>query len=384
MTFPSVSPRFCRGSAVGRKHPGRSPGLKVGVALLWLAGCRKPPPPAADDAAGVATVTTAPLHTGQVSQTITAYGTVTAEPGAVAVLSVAVECRVRRLRVAGGQAVDAGAAVVEVEPSPDAKLQLVDARNAVAGAKKDLANARQRFDLKLTTTADVQTAEQAERAAQAKLDDLTQRGAGEDHSRLTAPAAGVVAKVDVQEGQLVPAGGPLVEVVPRTQVEVRLGVEPADVGLVRPDQPVKLMPTAAGDDDEPVDATVRLVAQRVSPDSRLVDVYAVPTEPERLLLDSFVRGELTVRTVSGLVVPHEALLPGDDGFSIFTVAGGKAVRHAVKVAVQDDKQAVVTGDGLHDGDAVVVAGGLELDDGSAVAVTPASTQPAAPAGEDEK
>jgi RND family efflux transporter MFP subunit len=320
---------------------------------------------------------------GQVSQVITAYGTVMAEPGAVAVLGVSVECRVRHLCVSAGQAVDAGAAVVEVEPSPDAKMQLIDARNALAGAMKDVANARQRFDLKLATTADVQTAEQAERLAHAKLDDLTQRGAGEDHRVITAPAAGVVAKVDVQEGQLVPAGGPLVEVVPRSQIEVRLGVEPTDATLVRPDQTAQLRPTTAGEDDEPVDGTVRLVAQRVSPDTRLVDVYAVPAEPDRLLLDSFVKGELTVRTVSGLVVPHEALLPTDDGFSIFTVVNGKAVRHAVKVALQDDKQAAVTGDGLHDGDAVVVAGALELDDGSAVKVAPASTQPAA-AAEDEK
>ena len=354
------------------------------VAAVAMAGCGKPAaePSTADEAKGTATVTTAPLRAGQVSQVITAYGTVTAEPGAVAVLSVAVECRVVHLRVAGGQSVDAGAAVIEVEPSPDAKLQLVDARNAVAGAAKDAANARQRFELKLSTKADVQTAEQAERLARAKLDDLTGRGSGEDRRVITAPAAGVVAKVDVQEGQLVPAGGPLVEVVPRSQIEVRLGVEPADAGLVRADQPLVLTPTSADADDAPIDGTVRLVARRVSPDTRLVDVYAAPAEPERLLLDAFVKGQLTVRTVSGLVVPREALLPTEDGFSIFTVVAGKAVRHAVKVALQDDKQAAVTGPGLREGDAVVIAGTLELDDGAAVTVAAATTQPAAE--EDEK
>ena len=355
------------------------------AALAVAAGCSKPAadPPAAEDAKGTATVTTAPLVAGQVSQVITAYGTVTAEPGAVAVLSASVECRVRHLRVAGGQSVDAAAAVVEVEPSPDAKLQLTDAGNAAAGAAKDAATARQKFDLKLSTRADVQAAEQAERLARAKLDDLTARGAGDASRTLTADAAGVVAKVDVQEGQLVPAGGPLVEIVPRSQVQVRLGVEPSDAGVVRAGQPVKLAATSADPEDEPIDGTVRLVARRVSPDTRLVDVYAAPAEPERLLLDAFVKGELTVRTVSGLVVPHDALLPTEDGFAIFTVVNGKAVRHVVKVALQDDKQAAVTGDGLREGDAVVVAGGLELDDGSPVKVAAAATQPAA-AAEDEK
>ena len=381
----SISPRLCRGLIAPPKLPRPSRGLTEGsvyrfivVALaILIVGCRKADTakePA--DATPVATVTTAPLHAGSVSQTITAYGSVTAEPGAVAVLSVSVECRVVHLRVAGGQTVEAGAAVVEVEPSPDAKFQLRDAQTALATAKGAAANVHQRFDLKLATTADVQTADAAVATAQQKLDDLTQRGAGEAHRVINADAPGVVAKVDVQEGQLVPAGAPLVELVPRGQIEVRLGVEPADVGLVRADQPVQLFPTAAADDEEPVDATVRLVTRRVSPDSRLVDVFAVPAETDRLLLDSFVRGELTVRTVSGLVVPHDALLPGDDGFSIFTVADGKAVKHAVKVALQDDKQAVVTGDGLKEGDAVVIAGNLELDDGTPVTVAAPTTAPA--------
>jgi membrane fusion protein (multidrug efflux system) len=349
------------------------------VAVGVWAGVKGSPSAATEPAVGdtdngVATVTTVDLRTGDVPQTVTAYGSVTAEPGVVAVLSVAVECRVRHLRVAGGQAVESGNAIIEVEPSPDAKLQLVDARNALEGAKKDAANAHQRFDLKLATNADVQTADQAARSAQAKVDDLEQRGAGEDHRTITAGFAGVVGKVDVQEGQLVPAGGPLVELVPRDRIEVRLGVEPADTALVKPDQAAQLFPTSGG--GEAVDGRVRLVTRRVSPDSRLVDVFVAPAQPDAMLLDGFVRGELTVRTAHGLVVPHEALLPDDQGFSLFTVKDGHAVKHGVTVALQNDREAVVTGDGLQDGDPVVVAGNLELDDGAAVAVAaPATTGP---------
>ena len=356
--------------------------IAISVCAL-IAGCAKPAAEPEAEAKGTATVTTAPLRAGSVAQTITAYGSVTAEPGAIAVLSVSVECRVVHLRVAGGQAVEAGAAIVDVEPSPDARYQLVDARNAVNGAKQSAATVRQRFELKLATNTDVQTADAAVGAATQRLDDLVKRGAGEDHRTITATTAGVVARVVVQEGQVVPAGGPLVELIPRGQIEVRLGVEPTDAASVRPNLLVKLTPTSAAEDDEPIDASVRLVTRRISPDTRLVDVFVAPAEADRLLLDSFVRGELTVRTVSGLVVPHAALLPEEDGFTIFTVVNGKAVKHAVKVAVQDDKQAVVTGDGLREGDAVVVAGGLELEDGAAVTVAAPATAPAA-AEEDEK
>ena len=346
---------------------------------IWLAvhhagGAAEPA--AADEPQGVAAVTTTAITSGQVSQTVTCYGNVTAQPGAIAVLSASVECRVSHLHVAGGQSVDTGSAVIEIEPSPDARLALIDARNALEGAKKESASAHQRLDLKLATNSDAQTADQVMQAAQAKFDDLDKRGAGEQRKLITAATAAVVAKVDVQEGQLVPAGAALVELVPRGQIEVRLGVEPGDAPLLRANQPVQLFPSTA-DEDESLDGSIRLVTQRVNPESRLVDVLVKPGETDALLLDGFIHAELTLKTVSGLIVPHEALLPDDDGFSVFTVVDGHAIRHAVKVAVQNDKQAVITGDGLHQGDAVVIAGNLELDDKAAVTATQATSVPTA-------
>src|SRR5581483_10024573 len=78
----------------------------------------------------VAPVTTVPIRTGDISQTITAYGSVTAQPGEIAVFSVQFECRVKHIAVVAGQPIDKGTALIEVEPSPESKLQLLEARNA--------------------------------------------------------------------------------------------------------------------------------------------------------------------------------------------------------------------------------------------------------------
>ena len=40
----------------------------------------------------------------------------------------------------------------------------------------------------------------------------------------------------------------------------------------------------------------------------------------------------------------------------------------IKVLFQNDKDAAITGEDLHDGDSVVVQGSLELEDGMAVVV----------------
>ena len=354
--------------------------VAVLLGYLHFQDARKPVEKTDADAEGVATITIGQIKSGQVSQSATVYGTVMAQPGAVTVLSASVECRVRHLKVTTGQSVENGAAVIEIEPSPDVRVQLIDATNALDGAKKDAANVHQRLDLKLATAADAQTADQAMRSAQIKLDDLTNRGAGEEHQSISASAASVVAKVDVQEGQLVAAGMAMVELVPRGQIEVRLGVEDADALLVHSGQAVQLFPNSV-DDDEPIEGTVRLVTRMVNPDSRRVDVFVTPAETDALLLDGAVRAELALKTVSGLVVPHDALLPDDAGFSIFTVVDNHAVKHSVKVAVQNDKEAVIIGDGLHEGDTLVVAGNLELDDKASVETKQATTSPAEAEGE---
>src|SRR5258708_4744056 len=71
----------------------------------------------------VATVTTSQAKLGDISQIITAFGTVGAEPADVAVLSVPYECRVVKVRVTAGQPVDKGTTLVDIEPSSDTKQQ---------------------------------------------------------------------------------------------------------------------------------------------------------------------------------------------------------------------------------------------------------------------
>ena len=45
--------------------------------------------------------------------------------------------------------------------------------------------------------------------------------------------AGVIAKVNVQDGQIVAAGSPLVEIVAESEIEVKLGLEPEDLSAAQ-------------------------------------------------------------------------------------------------------------------------------------------------------
>src|SRR5207248_2605800 len=85
-------------------------------------------------------------------------------------------------------------------------------KKAAEAARKELKQTQERFNLKLATNQELSAAEKTARDAEAQLTALQRAGAGGDN-RIHSDISGVIAKVDAQDGQIVPAGGPLVEIV---------------------------------------------------------------------------------------------------------------------------------------------------------------------------
>jgi RND family efflux transporter MFP subunit len=339
-------------------------------------------PGKSDAAKPVASVQVAPIRRAVISQQITAYGTVVAPPGEVRVISVPFECRVTKLFVAAGQAVSPEEALIEVEGSAAAALAMEEARNAAAAADRDLELVRKHYDQKLATNTDLFAAETAQRSAQGRLHSLEQAGAGGPR-QLKADAAGIVSKVDVQIGQLVAIDLPLVEVAAQNRIEVKLGVEPEEVGFLKAGQTAKLhrVDDAAAAE---IDGTIRVIAHRVDPASRLVDVNISLPADAKWMLEGSVAGQITAASAEGLVVPRQAVLPDESGqYSLFTISNGTAAKHAVRLGIENDREVQVVAEGLKEGDSVAVSGNFELDDGmkvglrEAAASEPAATEPAA-------
>jgi RND family efflux transporter MFP subunit len=332
---------------------------------------------ATPDAKPVETVGVAVLRRGTIVEQIVAYGTVVAPPSDVDVVSVPFESRVTKVLVATGQVVSAGQPLAEVEASAGTALAVEEARNALAAAQRDLQLVQQRYDQKLATNSDLFTAQNAQKSTQGRLNSLQQGGAAGPR-QLKSETAGIVSKVDVQVGLNVPAGGPLVEIANESRVAVKLGVEPKDAGVLKVGQSVDLTPL-----DNPriklAPGKIRMIGQRVDPATRLVDVIVTPSPDSKLLLESFVSGRMGKPSSSadGLLVPREAVLPDEDGgFTLFTIKDGHAVKHSVKVGIENDREAIVESNDLKEGDIVATVGNYELQDGMAVQLAPALTQPA--------
>lgn len=313
----------------------------------------------------VAQVELARIEKKKIAEDVTAYGSVIVQPGKSHSVSAAFETRVRHILVAPGEAVTVGQPLVEIDPSPAVQLQLAEAQSAASAAQKELEQTQQRFTLKLGTNQELGQAKKAAESAQLQLQSLQKQGAA-SQKQVVSEMAGLVAKMDVQDGQIVAAGSPLVELVARDEVEAKIGVEPEDIPRLSLGQEVKLFPVHL-QDGKAISARIRLITERVNSDTRLVDVYVTLPAGSNLLLDSYLRAEMKARSHDGLVVPRSAVLPSGGDNVLFTVRDKHAVRYLVQLGIQTAKETEVTAPDLKAGEQVVVRGNYELTDGMAVA-----------------
>ena len=318
-------------------------------------------------AAPVPEVQVAKVERKTINEKVIVYGSVVAQPGKTHSVGVAFETRVRHILVAPGQFVHENNPLTEIELSPGAQVQFQQAKNAAEAARKELKQTQDRFNLKLATNQDLSAAEKTARDAEAQLTALQRAGAGGDN-RIHSDLSGVIAKVDAQDGQIVPAGGPLVEIVAENEIEVKLGVEPEDLSAAQEGAPITIVPLNDPTANN-VEGTIRLVTRRIDPTTRLVDVYVSLPAGTKLLLDQYVRGEIQRTEKDALVVPRPAVLPNESReFEVFTVANNRAVKHTVKIGAENPREMQVMADDLHEGDPVVTVGNYELEDGMAVEI----------------
>ena len=332
---------------------------------------------AAEDASKpAAKIETAVLHRQSLAQTLEAFGVVAAAPSGEQVIAAPFDCLIRQVHTGTGAHVAVGDVLLEIDPSPDAKLALDSARSLLALTTKSLAAVQERYDLKLANRTDLLAAQQAEQDARLKVDSFAARGLGGD-GRITASVAGVVSKLELSAGSLVPTGSALVTISAGGQLEVRLGVEAADIGSVAAGQSVSLSSAnrpALGK----ISSTVRIAGGSLDAVTGAAEVRVTLPAGGPLLLGEHVRAFIAVQKKDAvLAAPRRAVLPDDDKRILFTVKNGKAVKHLVKVGIATDEYVEVSADDLHEGDIVVTLGNYELEDGMAVQM-PQKDEPVAP------
>lgn len=299
--------------------------------------------------------------------TVAAFGQLAADSRNALSLSLPQAGEVTATRALAGQRVRRGDVLLELATDPATRSAYLQAQTALQVARSDLARTVGLHAQKLATNAQLDAARKAVTDAQATLDAQSRLGGAQAVASLRAPADGVVTTLDVQRGQRVAAGTPLLQFMPAAALAAQLGIDPGAAGSVHTGMPVTLKPVYAARGVAPLHATVALVGDAVNPQTHLVDVLATLDARTPLPAGTAFSAGIATTPFTAWAVPRDALQNDDAGNFVLQVEDGKAKRVDVKVLASDGSPVGVVG-ALDAHAPVITLGSYEVADGDAVCV----------------
>jgi multidrug efflux pump subunit AcrA (membrane-fusion protein) len=318
------------------------------LTLLSVAGCGRGGEADSGGAAGDGgaspslLVQTLPLQQGSLPRTVVAYGVVEPGPGAQNSIMAPMAAQVGQVYVRRGQAVGRGAALVQLLPSPPTQSTYAQAVSALKVATDTTRRTRELLSQYLATQQQLAAAEKSESDARAALEALRLQGAGGPRT-LRAPFDAIVTGVSATVRSLVSEGTALLEIARPNGLVLTVGVAPAAAGSIVAGNAVHVTPVGASSGYA---GTVLGRGAIVQADDGLVPVQ-IALPPQKLLPGEWAQATITVGSVSGYVVPHDAVLIADNG-KPYVVQAVKDAARLVSVQVLDMQ-----------GDRDVIAGPLD-------------------------
>ncbi|MDQ2715615.1 MAG: efflux RND transporter periplasmic adaptor subunit [Chloroflexota bacterium] len=180
---------------------------------------------------------------------------------------------------------------------------------------------------------------------------------------LISPMSGVVTVVNVEPNQVVAADTPLLTIMDESSVIVRVKIPLEDLSMVHPGQAALVTPSALP--NLGFNGTVSSVIPQADPHTDTFEVWVKVANTNKSLLpgmNAFVRIQLPLHA---FIVPRLAVLNPDRESIVFVVRDQRAYIQHVQV-VGHTGDAVIVGQGLSEGDYIVLVGMDQLQNGQAV------------------
>lgn len=360
-------------------------GLMLGLPALAMAQGRP------------AGVTTAIVTTSNMAETVSVFGEVVAgRESAVAArvggVAQDVPIRIGDLVEEGDVLARLDTELLEIElAQAEAQIAIAQAGISVSEARLDRAEKAFRRAETLRQNSTIAEAQLEERASdfaeargaqqealariQASRNALEQARYRLDNAVVRAPFDAVVLDVATEVGQFITAGSQVATLIDASALEIEANVPARYVSALRKDQPV----TATTDIGDTVTLTLRAIlptefaATRTRPVRfELQDTEATIAVGQTVTLDVPVSAPREV-----LVVPKDALVQAQGGWSVFVHEDGKAMPRTIEIGAALNSSFEVLS-GLNEGDEVVVRGNERLRPGQDIA--PSGPPQGAPTG----
>jgi len=280
----------------------------------------------------------------------------------------------KSINVDKGDAVTEGELLAEIE-APEMQADLLKAKAEAEAAQLDservLAAGKRAPDLVMPQTVD---------AAIAKAD-VASAGAQRiqtllGYAKITAPFSGIITKLWVDPGALIPAAtsssspqsAAVVTLMDFSRVRIDVAISDTEVPLVRKDLPVKV--TVSELPDSTFDGVITRFAYALDESTKTMATEIEIPNPDLALRPGMwaaVEIELQKKE-NALLIPAEALVTEKNKNSLFVVREGKAQKVAVQCGFDDGVNVEIL-KGCGPGDAVIVTGKQSVTDGQKVHAT---------------
>src|SRR5262245_40523183 len=274
------------------------------ISAAIAGGASYQPPPEA--------VTTVMAGAEEWVQTLSAIGSVAAVQGVT--VSADLPGIVQKIAFESGRPVKAGQVLVQLDTAQE-RAQLASAEAKHRLAHLDLERARGLRDEKVVSQADLDAAEAANVQAESAIAEIK---ATIGRKTIRAPFSGILGIRQVNLGQYLNAGDPVVPLQSYDPIYVNFTVPQRDLGRVHPGGDVRISSEGL---DGAVTGKVTAVASVVDPATRNAQVQALVHNPDRRLKGGmFVKVDVGLPEKTTLVpLPASAILYAPYGDSVFIV-----------------------------------------------------------------
>lgn len=246
------------------------------------------------------------------------------------------------------------------------KQQLENARSQVKSARSNLEVAKANLDeaergpRQERIKAGLASVRQAEASLEQIEDQISK-------TQITAPVAGLINKVNIDEGEMIASGQTVINLVNIKELYAEIDVTASTASAVKKGEVVEVKAETM---QHYIEGEITNISPAADPSSRtyLVKVK-IPNPDHRLRAGMFADVKLSKGSSgSAVVVPVESIVNlNSENPHLFVVENNKAVRKNVEIGITTDSRAEVL-NGLSEGENVIIRGQNSLQDGQTVEV----------------
>lgn len=182
---------------------------------------------------------------------------------------------------------------------------------------------------------------------------------------IRAPFSGKIGISKVHLGAYVTPGAGLVTLQDQSSIKINFSVPEKYLSLIQTGGEVRFTSELS---DQEYSSTIIATEPGLEAQTRSLQVQAIARNTDgkfRAGLSAKVYFHVSNKGATGIMIPTEALAPGEKGYSVFVIKSGVAKPKAVTISNRTETDAVITS-GISAGDSIIVSNMLRLGDGTPV------------------